>query len=71
MLATEYIALRLDELALYKAQFERGFYFLEDDELFFIPEGETRTFSEMNADEKNAMSHRGKAIRKMMESLGV
>ena len=40
MLATEYIALRLDELALYKAQFERGFYFLEDDELFFIPEGE-------------------------------
>ena len=40
MLATDYIALRLDELALYKAQFERAFYFLEDDELFFIPAGE-------------------------------
>ena len=37
----------------------------------FIPEGETRTFSEMNADEKNAISHRGKAIRKMTEWLGV
>jgi len=37
----------------------------------FIPEGETRTFSEMNADEKNAISHRGKAILKMTERLGV
>lgn len=36
----------------------------------FIPEGETRTFSEMNADEKNAISHRGQAIRKMKEWLG-
>ena len=36
----------------------------------FIPEGESRTFSEMNADEKNAISHRGRAIRKMTEWLG-
>ena len=36
----------------------------------FIPEGESRTFSEMNSDEKNAISHRGRAIRKMTEHLG-
>ena len=36
----------------------------------FIPEGESRTFSEMNSDEKNAISHRGRAIRKMIEYLG-
>jgi XTP/dITP diphosphohydrolase len=36
----------------------------------FIPEGESRTFSEMNSDEKNDVSHRGRAIRKMIEYLG-
>ena len=36
----------------------------------FIPEGESRTFSEMNSDEKNEISHRGRAIRKMIEYLG-
>ncbi len=40
MQAQEYITTRLNELAQHKAQFERAFYFLEDDELFFIPEGE-------------------------------
>jgi XTP/dITP diphosphohydrolase len=35
----------------------------------FIPDGETRTFAEMTAEEKNPMSHRGKAILKFMESL--
>ena len=35
----------------------------------FIPDGETRTFAEMKAEEKNPMSHRGKAIQKFMESL--
>ena len=40
MQAHEYIANRLNELAQHKAQFERAFYFLEDEELFFIPEGE-------------------------------
>ncbi len=33
----------------------------------FIPDGETRTFAEMTGKEKNAMSHRGKAIRKMAQ----
>jgi len=37
----------------------------------FIPKGEDRTFSEMNADEKNSMSHRGSAIRSMLEYLRV
>jgi len=37
----------------------------------FIPNGEDRTFSEMSAEEKNSMSHRGSAIRSMLEYLGV
>jgi XTP/dITP diphosphohydrolase len=37
----------------------------------FIPKGEERTFSEMSAEEKNSMSHRGSAIRSMLEYLGV
>lgn len=40
MQTPEYIANRLNELAQHQAQFERAFYFLEDEELFFIPEGE-------------------------------
>ena len=35
----------------------------------FIPEGEERTFSEMDPEEKNNISHRGRAIRKMIERL--
>lgn len=37
----------------------------------FIPKGEDRTFSEMSSEEKNSMSHRGRAIRSMLEYLGV
>ena len=37
----------------------------------FIPKGEDRTFSEMSAEEKNSMSHRGSAIRSMLKYLGV
>ncbi|MCX6714922.1 MAG: RdgB/HAM1 family non-canonical purine NTP pyrophosphatase [Candidatus Uhrbacteria bacterium] len=35
----------------------------------FIPEGETRTFAEMPEEEKHAMSHRGRAMRKVREFL--
>lgn len=35
----------------------------------FIPDGETRTFAEMSLDEKNKMSHRAKAIEKMVRFL--
>ena len=35
----------------------------------FVPEGFTRTFAEMSTSEKNAVSHRGNAIKKMVEFL--
>lgn len=35
----------------------------------FIPEGFNKTFAEMTADEKNKISHRGKAIRNLAELL--
>jgi len=39
MTTAEYIEERLGELAQHKQHFERLFYFLEEEELFFIPEG--------------------------------
>jgi XTP/dITP diphosphohydrolase len=35
----------------------------------FIPEGFDRTFAEMTAEEKDALSHRGKALQKLAEFL--
>lgn len=35
----------------------------------FVPLGETRTFAEMSASEKNKLSHRGKALEKMYHFL--
>ena len=35
----------------------------------FIPEGKSVTFAEMSAEEKNAISHRGRAVRKLVEYL--
>ena len=35
----------------------------------FIPEGGSVSFAEMTADEKNAISHRGRAVRKLAEFL--
>lgn len=32
----------------------------------FLPEGSTRTFAEMAADEKNAISHRGRALERFL-----
>lgn len=31
----------------------------------FVPDGRDRTFAEMSPDEKNAVSHRGRAVRKL------
>ncbi len=31
----------------------------------FVPKGYTRTFAEMTSEEKNALSHRGKAFKKL------
>lgn len=36
---------------------------------YFVPEGETRFFGEMSTEEKNAMSHRGRAFKKLSELL--
>ena len=36
----------------------------------FCPDGEVRSFAEMSAAEKNAMSHRGRAFSALMEYLG-
>ena len=35
----------------------------------FIPEGHDRTFAEMSADEKNSMSHRGRAVEALRRLL--
>ncbi len=35
----------------------------------FIPEGYTTSFAQMSAEEKNKISHRGKAVRKLVEFL--
>lgn len=35
----------------------------------FAPEGHTCSFAEMSADEKNAISHRGRAVRKLADFL--
>ena len=35
----------------------------------FIPEGQNLTFAEMSAREKNTISHRGKAVRELVEYL--
>jgi XTP/dITP diphosphohydrolase len=46
---------------------ERGFGF---DPLFMPDDGDGRTFAEMTADEKNALSHRGRAFRELAAVLG-
>jgi XTP/dITP diphosphohydrolase len=35
----------------------------------FIPEGHEVTFAEMSADEKNAISHRGRAVAELVKLL--
>lgn len=37
----------------------------------FIPEGEKRTFAEMTKEEKNAISHRGQAFRKLKDFIQI
>lgn len=38
------------------------------DPLFYIPEKD-KTFAQMTTDEKNEISHRGNAVRKLLEEL--
>lgn len=44
---------------------ERGFGY----DPHFVPTGESRTVAEMSDEEKNAISHRGEALRKIVEIL--
>lgn len=37
----------------------------------FIPKGSEKTFAEMDVDEKNRISHRGRALSKLADMLGV
>lgn len=36
----------------------------------FVPEGERRTFAQMSMEEKNTLSHRARAVRKLADFLG-
>ncbi len=36
----------------------------------FVPEGFTKTFAEMDAESKNAISHRGRGLKHAMEAWG-
>ncbi|MBK9090374.1 MAG: non-canonical purine NTP pyrophosphatase [Holophagales bacterium] len=38
-------------------------------DVIFVPEGETRTFAEMSAEEKNARSHRARAFAELVRRL--
>lgn len=49
----------------YEPRGEKGFGY----DPVFLPEGSDRTFAEMTASEKDALSHRGKAIEKLAEFL--
>ena len=44
---------------------ERGFGY----DPVFVPEGHSRTFAEMSLEEKNTMSHRARAMKKLVEFL--
>lgn len=56
----------IEGVILRSARGEGGFGY----DPLFLPRGESRTTAEMPADEKNAISHRADAVRKMRRFLG-
>jgi XTP/dITP diphosphohydrolase len=62
----KYIEGRVNGVILTEIQGRDGFGY----DPLFCPDGETRSFAEMSAAEKNAMSHRGRAFQSLMEYLG-
>lgn len=61
-----YIEGRVNGVILREIQGQDGFGY----DPLFCPDGEIRSFAEMSAAEKNAMSHRGRAFQSLMEYLG-
>ncbi len=61
-----YIEGRVNGVILTEIQGRDGFGY----DPLFCPDGETRSFAEMSAAEKNVMSHRGRAFQSLMEYLG-
>jgi XTP/dITP diphosphohydrolase len=57
---------RVDGSLLRSARGDGGFGY----DPIFVPAGESRTTAEMTADEKDALSHRGKAFRALASRLG-
>lgn len=47
------------------ARGEKGFGY----DPIFVPQGHNRTFAEMSLEEKNSMSHRGRAMKKLVQFL--
>ena len=58
---------RCDGVITTEAHGEGGFGY----DPIFLPDGSELTFAEMPADEKNAISHRGRATKKLIEFLNV
>ena len=61
-----YIEGRVNGVILREIQGRDGFGY----DPLFCPDGDNRSFAEMSAAEKNAMSHRGRAFQSLMEYLG-
>ena len=61
-----YIEGRVNGVILTEIQGRDGFGY----DPLFCPDGDNRSFAEMSAAEKNAMSHRGRAFQSLMEYLG-
>ncbi len=61
-----YIEGRVNGVILREIQGRDGFGY----DPLFCPDGDNRSFAEMSAAEKNAMSHRGRAFQSLMECLG-
>lgn len=63
--ATHYFEGRVNGTIAHEKIGDQGFGY----DPVFIPENHDRTFAEMSQEEKNGMSHRGEAIRKLAEFL--
>ena len=59
---TEVFVGRVDGTVAWPPRGDRGFGY----DPMFVPEGETRTFGEMDADAKHALSHRARAFAQVM-----